>query len=176
MSRNANGDPTPLIFANTDAEFTGADMTLGFRINDNFRAEILYSTVDGEREDISDNLYRINPDNLRAALYYDGANFNAKIEQVVVFDQDDISLTNTLDPTNPNNNANGTDSYNLTNAFFNWALDNGLSFSAGVENLFDEEFIDHLTGFNRVLNSVVPQGSRMIGPGRNVFGRMQYRW
>lgn len=176
VSRNANGDPTPLMFANTDAEFIGADMTLGFRINDNFRAEILYSTVDGEREDISDNLYRINPDNLRAALYYEGTNFNAKIEQVVVFDQDDVSLTNTLDPTNPNNNANGTPSYNLTNAFFNWALENGLSVSAGIENLFDEDYIDHLTGFNRVLNSVVPQGSRMIGPGRNVFGRLQYRW
>ena len=176
VSANANGDPTPLIFANTNANFTGADMALGYTINNDFRLEAMYSTVDGERDDIADNLYRVNPDNLRLSLYYETADFNAKLEQVFIFDQDDVSLANTLDPANPNNNAAGTDGYNLTNLFLGWNMDNGLSLSAGVENLFDEDYTDHLTGFNRVLNSVVPQGNRMIGPGRNLFGRLQYRW
>lgn len=176
VSANANGDPTPLIFANTDAKFTGGEVTAGFRINDTWRLEGMYSTVNGERKDISDHLYRVNPDNLRLSLFYETANFNARIEQVFIADQDDISLTNTFDPANPNNNSMPTEGYELTNVFLGWRLDNNLSLSAGVENLFDDEYIDHLTGFNRVLNSVVPQGSRMVGPGRNLFGRLQYRW
>ena len=176
VSRNANGDPTPLIFANTAARFTGAELTLGFRLNPRWRAELLYSTVDGERRDVEDPLYRINPDNLRASLFYHDGAFNARLEQVLVFEQDAIALTNTLDPTNPNNNADSTAGYQLTNAFFNWAMNNGLSIAAGVENLLDEEYIDHLTGFNRVSGSVVPLGSRLIGAGRNLFGRLQYRW
>ena len=176
VSRNANGDPTPLIFANTEALYTGADMTLAYRINDNFRAEVMYSTVDGKREDIPDYLYRINPDNLRALIYFEGAGFNARLEQLFVFDQDRISATNTLDPGNPNNNAAATDGFALTSFFLGWTMNDGLNLSLGVENLFDEEYTDHLTGFNRVLDSVVPQGSRMIGPGRNFFGRVQYRW
>ncbi len=176
VSRNANGDPTPLMFANTDAEFTGMDMTFGFRISDNWRVEGIWSMVDGEREDISDNLYRINPDNARLSVYYETTDFSAKLEQVIVMEQDDISLTNTLDPTNPNNNSNPTDNYELTNAFLSWAASDEITWSAGVENIFDEEYTDHLTGFNRVLGSVVPQGSRMIGQGRNIFARLQYRW
>jgi iron complex outermembrane receptor protein len=35
VSANANGDPTPLMFANTDAEFWGADIAFGARLNDN---------------------------------------------------------------------------------------------------------------------------------------------
>ena len=176
VSRNANGDPTPLMFANTDAEFTGMDMTFGFRINDNWRVEGIWSMVDGERDDIVDNLYRINPDNARLSVYYETSDFSAKLEQVLVMDQDDISLTNTLDPANPNNNSNSTDGYELTNAFLSWAATDEITWSAGVENVFDEEFTDHLTGFNRVIGSVVPQGSRMIGRGRNIFARLQYRW
>lgn len=176
VSGNANGDPTPLMFANTDAEFTGGELTLGFRINDNWRFEGMYSTVDAEREDIADFLYRVNPDNLRLALFYETSDFSARLEQVFVSDQEDISQTNTNDPANPNNSNAVTDGYDMTNVFLSWAVDSGLSFSAGVENLFDEQYTDHLTGFNRVLNSVVPQGNRMIGPGRNLFGRMQYRW
>jgi iron complex outermembrane receptor protein len=55
-------------------------------------------------------------------------------------------------------------------------MDDNLVISAGAENMFDVEYVDHLTGFNRVINSVVPQGSRMFGQGRNIFGRLQYQW
>ena len=57
-----------------------------------------------------------------------------------------------------------------------WYFDNDLTLSLGAENILDEDYTDHLTGFNRVLGSVVPQGSRVFGPGRNLFGRLQYRW
>ncbi len=176
VSANANGDPTPLMFANTDAEFTGADVTFGFRINDNWRFEGVASTVDGERKDIDDNLYRVSPDNTRLALFYEEGSYAVKFEQVLVAEQDKLSRTNTLDPTNGNNSYVPTDSYALTNVYFNWQYDSNMILSLGAENLFDEDYVDHLTGFNRVIGSVVPRGSRMFGQGRNFFGRLQYRW
>lgn len=176
VSTNANGDSTPLIFANTDAEFNGLDFTFGARINDNWRLEGIAAMVDGEREDISDNLYRVSPDNLRLAAYYEAANFTAKIEQVFIAGQDELSMTNTFDPNNPNNSYVDTDGYALTNVFLSWFLNDGLTVSTGAENLFDKDYTDHLTGFNRVLSSNVPLGNRMFGKGRNLFGRLQYRW
>ena len=176
VSERANGDPTPLIFANTEAEFRGFDLTFGFPINDQWRVEGMASRVNAERGDISDYLYRVNPNNIRASLRYETGNFSARIEQVVVMEQDNISRTNTFDPMNPNNNADPTDGYELTNVYLDWAIDRGFTFTLGAENLFDTDYIDHLTGFNRVLDSVVPQGSRMYGRGVNLFGRIQYQW
>ena len=176
VSRNANGDPTPLMFANTEAEFRGFDLTFGFPIDDRWRVEGMASQVNAERGDISDHLYRVNPNNIRASLLYETGNFSARIEQVVVMEQDNISRTNTYDPMNPNNSSDPTDGYNLTNVYLDWLTDQGFTFTLGAENLFDTDYVDHLTGFNRVLNSVVPQGSRMYGQGINLFGRVQYQW
>lgn len=176
VSRNANGDPTPLMFANTEAEFRGFDVSFGFSINNSWRVEGMASRVNAERGDISDHLYRVNPNNVRASLLYETGNFSARVEQVVVMEQDNISRTNAYDPMNPNNNANPTDGYNLTNVYVNWLTDQGISFTLGAENLFDTDYVNHLTGFNRVLSSLVPRGSRMYGEGINLFGRVQYQW
>ena len=176
VSRNANGDPTPLMFANTEAQFRGFDLTFGFPINESWRVEGLASQVNAERGDISDHLYRVNPNNARVSLFYESGNFSARVEQVVVLEQDNISRTNTYDPTNPNNNSNPTAGYKLTNVYLNWLTDQGISFTVGAENLFNTDYIDHLAGFNRVLSSTAPRGSRMYGRGINLFGRVQFQW
>lgn len=176
VSANANGDPTPLIFANTEAEFTGMDMTFGTSINSAWRVEGIASTVNGDRKDISDNIYRVAPSSARFALYYEANSFSAKLEQVFIADQDDLSRTNTLDPLNPNNSFVETDGYALTNIFLTWLINDELTITAGAENIFDEDYTDHLTGFNRVIGSAIPVGSRMLGQGVNLFGRLQLKW
>ncbi len=176
VSRNANGDPTPLIFANTEAQFRGIDLTAGFRLNSNWRVEAIASAVRGEREDIDDNLYRVNPDNARISLFYETPTFSAKLEQVLMDNQDRLSATNTNDPGNPNNSFVPTGGYSLTNLYLTWLVDDNMTIAAGAENIFDRDYVDHLSGFNRVSNSIVPQGSRMFGQGQNIFGRLQYEW
>ena len=176
VSRNANGDPTPLMFANTEADFRGLDLSFGFPINESWRVEGMASRVEAERGDISDHLYRINPDNLRVSLLYASGGFSARIEQVAVFEQERISRTNTHDPMNPKNNANPTGGHNLTNVYLTWLGDADATFTLGAENLFDTDYTDHLSGFNRVMNSVVPVGSRMPGQGTNLFARVQFQW
>jgi iron complex outermembrane receptor protein len=176
VSANANGDPTPLQFANTDAKFWGIDLTYGIELSANWRLEGLASWVKGERDDINDNLYRLAPLSLRANLIYETGDISARIEQVLVDKQDDLSATNTFDPLNVNNSFASTSGYALTNVFLSWFVNPNLTLTAGAENLFDRGYTDHLSGFNRVIGSVVPQGSRMFGQGRNVFGRIQYQW
>lgn len=176
VSRNANGDPTPLMFANTQAEFRGVDLSFGYTFNDRWRMEGMASHVNAERGDVADYLYRVNPDNARVSLLYESGGFSARVEQVVVLEQDQVSRTNTFDPMNPRNNAAPTDGYNLTNVYLNWLTGQGITFTLGAENLFDTDYVNHLTGFNRVAAGVVPIGSRMYGQGINLFGRVQFQW
>ena len=134
------------------------------------------SWVEAERDDISDNLYRVAPLSLRANLIYEAGDISARIEQVFIDEQDNLSVTNTFDPLNVNNSFEATSGYALTNVFLSWYVNPNVTLTAGAENLFDKGYVDHLTGFNRVIGSPVPQGSRMFGQGRNVFGRIQYQW
>jgi iron complex outermembrane receptor protein len=51
-----------------------------------------------------------------------------------------------------------------------------LSITAGVENIFDREYQNHLSGINRVANSDVAVGQRVPGTGRSFFAALQYRF
>lgn len=115
VSRNANGDPTPLLFANTAARIEGLDLTLDYRIDERWRLEAVAAAVDGARRDTDDSLYRISPDSLRLALHYETGRFLARFEQLLVAEQDAVSRANTLDPANPNNSHAATDGHSLTN-------------------------------------------------------------
>ena len=178
VSRNANGDPTPLVFANTEAEFSGADLSFGYRLNDNWRIDGIASYIEGESEwqGQSDDIYRLAPTVLRLSLEYRRGDFSGRLEQVFTAEQARLSATATDDPTNPNNSFTPTDGYALTNLFIDWYVRDGFSISFGAENLWNKHYIDHTTGFNRVQAGAIPQGSRLYGQGRNLFGRLQYNW
>jgi iron complex outermembrane receptor protein len=60
--------------------------------------------------------------------------------------------------------------------YLTWLISDELTITTGAENLFDEDYSDHLTGFNRVIGSEVSVGSRMLGQGVNFFSRLQYKW
>ena len=50
----------------------------------------------------------------------------------------------------------------------------GLQLTAGVENVLDEDYEDHLNGINRVSGSDVAVGDRLPGDGRNYFLTLEY--
>jgi iron complex outermembrane receptor protein len=177
VSANANGDPTPLQFANVDAELYGFDIAWGIRINQAWRIDGLINYTRGERRDIDDDLFRIAPLNTRLAVTYDRPRWFATVEGVFYARQDNISQTITNDPANPNNSNAETPGYGIINLFGQYrALDERLSLMFGVENVFDNFYIDHLSGFNRVAGSAVPVGRRLPGPGRNLFANISLTW
>lgn len=161
-----NGDPTPLRFANTDARLYGFDMDFGVRLDAAWRLDGTASWVRGERRDIDDDLYRIAPPSLRLGLTRDAASWSATLETVAVAEQTHVSTTNS---------EAATDGFVLVNLYGSWAVRDGVSVSAGIENVFDERYRQHLAGYNRNSGSDVALGERLPGAGRSVGLRLTLR-
>lgn len=165
MVGSMNGDATPLRFANVDAELYGFDVDAGVSLTDNLRLDAVASYVRGRRRDIDDNLYRITPPNAVIAATYETARWSASVETVLAADQNKVSATNSEQP---------TDGYALVNLTGDVQLTDGVSLSAGVTNLFNADYEQHLAGYNRIAGSDVGVGDRLPGAGRGAFVRVHF--
>jgi len=163
MVASANGDPTPLRFANVDAELYGLDADFGFAIAGPWRVDGVASFVRGKRRDIKDDLYRITPPRLSTTLSYMGTNWSSGVQMVAMDSQNKVSLSNA---------EQATGGAVLINLMARWEVRPGLSLSGGVENLFDRTYQEHLSGYNRVMDSGVAMGDRLPGAGRGVYLRL----
>jgi len=165
MANMGMGQPDPLQFSNTEASFWGFDVESDFALSEQLTVRAVASIVRGERDDINDDLYRIAPDNLVLALDYQGSNWVGTLESIIYADQDQISVTNL---------EQETDGYTIFNLAARINLSADLEIGVGIENLLDEEFEDHLAGYNRAFNPDIPMRVRMPGLGRNVYGRLMW--
>ncbi|MEZ5996567.1 MAG: TonB-dependent receptor [Hyphomonadaceae bacterium] len=163
MVANVNGDATPLQFANVDARLYGFDIDAGARLGDHWRLDAVASFVRGERRDINDNLYRVAPASLTASLTYDAPAWSATVETRLVAKQTEVSQTNSEAPTG---------GYAIVNVYGDWHIRDGVRLGAGVENIFDERYEEHLGGYNRIAGSDVALGDRLPGPGAGAFVRL----
>ncbi len=184
-----NGDATPLQFSNVDARLFGVDAAFGTRIaenlvnpNDALLFDGIVTYVQGARRDINDDLYRITPLRSTLVMTYRRPTWSLSVEGVLVAEQERISLTNGELP---------TDGFQLLNIYGQWAPNRGvlrgLQIAAGVENVVNSFYQDHLAGFNRVPFSDVPlfrtnpfEGldpeSRLPGAGVGGFVQVSYRF
>ena len=89
--------------------------------------------------------------------------WSVSVETIAFDEQDDVSVANS-EATTPG--------YAVLNLYGSWTLTNGVSLSAGVENLLDHTYRDHLAGYNRVRGSDVDLGQRLPGAVRNAFVRL----
>lgn len=165
MVAAANGDATPLRFANTQARIWGADIAFGTRISGPLRLDGVASHVRGTRRDIADNLYRLMPSNARLSLAWDTGSWSLSAELQAVAAQNRVSTANS---------EAATPGYLLVHLGGHWQLKQGLRLDAGIENLFNRFHTDHLAGYNRNSGSDVPLGARLPGPGRGAHLRL--RW
>lgn len=165
MVSAASGDATPLRFANVDAEIYGADIAFGARIAGPLRVDGVASYVRGKRRDIADNLYRIAPASGRVALAWEAGRWSLSAEAQAVARQRKVSAINGEIP------SNGHVTFNL---FGHWIVRDGLRLDAGIENMFDKHYVEHLAGYNRNSGSDVALGARLPGAGRSAFVRL--RW
>jgi iron complex outermembrane recepter protein len=158
-----SGDSTPLRWANVDARLYGFDLDAGFDFDGPLRVDGVLSYVRGERRDVDDNLYRVAPPSLTTGLTWEAAAWSATLEARLVAEQTDVSATNS---------EAGTPGYGVLNLFGDWQVRDGVRLSAGVENLLDQVYRDHLSGYNRNGDSDVVPGTRVPGAGRGVFVRL----
>ena len=156
----------PLQFSNTDAEFYGADAGFGVNITDRVALDGTISYVRGKRKDITDNLYRIAPLNSTINLSYYGDAWSVSAQSMLYGKQDKVSSTNS---------EQKTAGYSVFNLQGRYAISRGIEFSAGINNILDRFYQDHLSGYNRISTDVngqasaVATGARLPGQGRNYF-------
>jgi iron complex outermembrane receptor protein len=169
MMNDANGtnNPDPLQFNNVDAELYGFDMDWALRLGNHWSLSGLVNYVRGKRDDIDDNLYRIAPPNATVRLDYTTATWGAGVESVLYARQDNVSETN---------GEQETSGYGVINVSASWQATDRLQLAAGVDNLFDRKFRDHLAGYNRAANDDIARGERLPGYGINAFARLVYEF
>jgi iron complex outermembrane receptor protein len=160
------GAPAPLQFQNTDARFWGFDMDWSLRLSGALGLRGLVNYVRGERQDVNDNIYRIAPFNATLGLDYRDSHWGLGVEAVYYAEQDEVSEINGELPSSD---------YALVNLNAWWQLRPSLRLAAGIDNLFDENYQEHLGGVNRVAgNPDLAVGERLPGYGINGFLRVDY--
>jgi iron complex outermembrane receptor protein len=69
-----------------------------------------------------------------------------------------------------------TTGWGIVNLRAGWTFAGRYTLGAGVENLFDTVYRDHLASYNRVRDSDIPVGVRIVGMGRNVYLKLNANW
>ena len=165
---NGTNNPDPLQFTNVDARLYGFDMDWTWYVTQQWSLSGLVNYVRGERDDSSDdNLYRIAPLNATFRLKYTADTWTAAVESVIYDKQDKVSETN---------NEQETSSYELINLSASWQATTNLQLATGINNLLDNDYEDHLGGYNRAANPDITTGNRLPGYGINFFARVKYEF
>ena len=158
----ANGDPTPLQFSNVNARFYGVDLAYGAELPWDLQLDGTLSYVRGEREDDPDDLYRISPLRGRTTLTYERETWSASIEGMYAAQQNKVSATN---------GESSSKSWGSLNIFGTWDPLDWIGFVAGVNNVTDNNYHDHLAGISRVNSSGVDAGDPIPSQGVTFFAR-----
>ncbi|MEE4284007.1 MAG: TonB-dependent receptor [Pseudomonadales bacterium] len=170
MMNNANGtdNPAPLEFNNVDAEFYGIDMDWSYQLNNQWSLEGVVNLVRGERRDVDDDLYRVAAPNGFVGVHYTRPRWHVGVESFWAAGQNRTSQINGEPPSS---------GYALLNLQGDITLAQGMRLGFGVDNVFDRNYADHLSGINRVrANPELATGERLPGYGRNFFARIDYSW
>lgn len=154
---DAAGRPV-LRFQNLDlAELYGIDGDARWRVTTNVTVRGNLSYVRGTTDEPDDNLYRIAPLRGTVALDLNWWRLDGSVEVVMAARQDDVAAYN-AEPVTPG--------YTLWHLRAGFRFNPHLRLDAGVENVFDELYADHLSGVNRVAGGDLPVGARIPGAGR----------
>ncbi len=156
-----------LKYSNINAELFGMDGSWQYRASNDFNLSGTLSYVKGLRTDISDNLYRIAP--LRASINgeYTTGQWTHRAEWLLAASQENVSAYNA---------ETETAGYTTVNLRTRYKVQKNFNISAGVENLFDQYYADHLGGINRVSGSDVVVGQHIPGAGRFGYVAMEYNF
>ncbi|MBK1828958.1 TonB-dependent receptor [Haloferula rosea] len=147
------------------AELYGAEVEFEVQLHERLDFRANASWVRGCDTATGDPLYRIAPLRGLVALDYEHAGWEAALECEWADAQNRVSRIQN-EPTTP---GYGVFHFRLAREF-----PHGVRVEAGVENLLDKEYADHLGGINRVAASDVGIGQRIPNAGR--FGYASVSW
>lgn len=155
-----------LQFQNIDrAELYGAELAFNAKLTDEFSFRTQASWTRGHDTATGNPLYRVAPLSGLAAFDYAWRKWEASIECEWAAAQNQVSRIHG-EPKTP-----GHAIFHLRAAR---ELVDGVRLEAGIENLLDHRYADHLGGINRVAGSDVAVGQRIPGAGRFLYGALNW--
>ncbi len=142
------------------AELYGAEVAVDWDIHEriNFAANASY--VRGGNRETDEDLYRVAPLRGLASFAYNHEGWEAAVECEWSAAQERVATTQN-EPTTP---GYGVIHFRMARTFAN-----GMRIEAGVENVFDKRYADHLGGINRVPGGDLGIGQRIPGAGRSFY-------
>ncbi len=160
--------PAPLQFNNVDAKLYGIDANWFIALSNQWQLDGTMSYVRGKRRDTSDNLYRIAPLSARTMLSYTQSKWTVGLEAETVASQRKVS---------DENHEQKTAGYAVFNLSGSFQPAQNITLMAGVNNLFDRHYENHLGGYNRISdNPDLAQGDRLPGIGRSAYLGVNVDW
>lgn len=162
----APGPGAVLQFQNLDrADLYGIDLSGSLDLPWQLTLRGWLSYVRGRDRENDDNLYRIEPLHGLFALEHRPGLWNNAVEVVWADRQSKTSAYNSELPTS---------GWAVLNLRAGYTFVERLRVSFSLENVLDNNYSDHLGGFNRVFESDVAVGQRLPGAGRFVFLSVDY--
>ncbi|MBT3505576.1 MAG: TonB-dependent receptor [Piscirickettsiaceae bacterium] len=152
--------------SNVDAELYGFDTNWLAAISPEWQLDGTISYVRGKRRDTGDNLFRIAPLSARTMLSYVQPTWRIGFEAETIAKQNQVSAEN---------DEEETGGYALFNLSGQYEATPYIVLTAGVNNLFNRGYADHLGGINRAAgNDDIAVGERLPGVGRNGYININY--
>jgi len=165
MAKMMSGDENPLKFRNVDAKLYGMDINWRYELSEHIQLSGVASYVRGERRDIDDNLYRVAPVNGQINITYSAQDWIVNAALVGALKQDKVSLTN---------GEQESAGYGIFNIDVQYFVNAGVTVRAGVDNVFDKEYQNHLGGYNRVKGSDIAVMDRLPSTGVSAWAELTY--
>lgn len=160
--------PAPLEYNNVDAKLYGIDTNWSYDFSSPWLVEGTISYVQGKRRDTSDNLYRIAPLSARTMLSYMQTNW------LISFEAETIAAQNKVSDENHEKKTGGYALFNLSGSY---QPAQQITLSAGINNLFDRGYENHLGGYNRISDNLdIAKGDRLPGLGRSAYVGVDINW
>ena len=155
----SGGNPA-LQYNNVDAKLYGGEINYGRELTDTLSINGSLSYVRGKRTDVSDDLYRLAPLNHLLSLDYNKNNLSLSLVSEINAAQNNVSEFNS---------EAKTSGYSLWHIKAHYTVSEQLILRAGIDNLTDKRYQDHLSGYNRVSgNQDIALGERLYGTGRSL--------
>ena len=155
-----------LQYQNIDrADLYGAEMRLSVDLHESQSLEVMASYTHGESDETGGDLYRIAPLRGSVDLVWQQDSWESHLECVWEANQDHVSAIQ---------NEAESPGYAVLHFRLARSFANGLRIEAGIENIFDERYSDHLSGINRVSGGDLASGERLPGAGRCLFGGVSW--
>jgi iron complex outermembrane receptor protein len=168
IARNDPGGRPVLQYQNIDrAELYGAELEAEWRMHPMWNLAGTLSNVRGRNKETGGDLYRIAPLRGMVDLAFRHDAWESRLECMWAGSQSRVSTIQ---------DETSTPGHAIFNLRLARSFQSGIRIEAGVENLLDKRYTDHLGGVNRVSGGDLGTGERIPGAGRFAYGSVSWEF